>query len=193
MQKLRLTLLGGLEITGSYQAGAHLMSRKAKALLAYLALQQGRTQSREKLAALLWHGSSEEKARTNLRQTLSSIRKALNCDDASLLVTESDQVSLNNENIRLDVVTFEQLVAAATPAALKKADALYRGDLLDGFSLKEDSFEVWVRAEPTDYPFRPPSDFAHVAGSQILSWAFTDSYSGRSARFLNSFRSALWS
>ena len=47
----------------------------------------------------------------------------------------------------MDVALFEQLVAEATPEALKRAAELYKGDLLDGFSLKEDPFEAWARAE----------------------------------------------
>ena len=147
MGKLRIRLLGGLEITGNCNAGAQVMSRKAKALVAYLVLQHGRMQSREKLAAMFWQNSSEGKARTNLRQALSSIRKDLNGDKAAYLVTDGDQVSLTGQDIDLDVAIFERLVAEATPDALKRAAVLYKGDLLDGFSLKEDSFESWVRAE----------------------------------------------
>ena len=46
-------------------------------MVAYLALQSGHSQSREKLAALLWGGNSESQARMNLRQALSAIRKAM--------------------------------------------------------------------------------------------------------------------
>ena len=147
MNKLRIRLLGGVEITGGCDAGPPVLSRKGKALLAYLALQRGRPQSREKLAALLWQDSPEEQARTNLRQTLSSIRKVLNGYKAADLVTDRNQISLTGQDIDLDVTEFEQLVAEATPDALTKAAALYKGDLLDGFSLKEDSFETWARAE----------------------------------------------
>jgi TolB-like protein/DNA-binding SARP family transcriptional activator len=147
MDKLAIRLLGGLEITGIRQAEATVLSRKAKALVAYLALQRGRPQSREKLAALFWQNSPEEKARTNLRQALSSIRKALNGDKAAYLVTDGDQVSLTDQTIDLDVTLLERLVAEATPEGLKRAAALYKGDLLDGFSLKEEAFEAWVRAE----------------------------------------------
>ena len=147
MDKLAIRLLGGLEITGIRQAEATVLSRKAKALVAYLALQRGRPQSREKLAALFWQNSPEQKARTNLRQALSSIRKALNGDGPAYLVTNGDQVSLTDQNIDLDVTLLEHLVAEATPDALKRAAGLYRGDLLDGFSLKEESFEAWARAE----------------------------------------------
>jgi TolB-like protein/DNA-binding SARP family transcriptional activator/Flp pilus assembly protein TadD len=146
MAGLRIALLGGLEIAGEAAARTTL-TRKARALIAYLALRGVRGQSREKLAELLWGNSAEEQARANLRQALSSIRKALNGDGTVYLVTDGDQISLAGPDIDLDVALFERLVAEATPDALKRAAALYKGDLLDGFSLKEDSFEAWVRAE----------------------------------------------
>ncbi len=147
MARLRIVLLGGLEIAASDAAVGASLTRKAKALVAFLALQGARGQSREKLAELLWGDSAEEQARTNLRQTLSSIRKALNRDGTDYLVTDGDRISLANQDIDLDVALFERLVAEATPDTLNHAARLYKGDLFDGFSLKEDSFEAWARAE----------------------------------------------
>ena len=115
--------------------------------VAYLALRRDRGQSREKLAELLWSNCAEKQARANLRNALSSIRKALNGDDAGYLVTEGDQVALAGPDIELDVTLFERLVSEATPDALTRAATLYKGDLLDGFSLREDSFEAWARVE----------------------------------------------
>jgi TolB-like protein len=147
MAGLRIALLGGLEIAGGEATTRTSLTRKAKALVAYLAMQGARGQSREKLADLLWGNSAEEQARANLRQALSSIRKALNGETAGYLVTAGDQISLAGRDVDLDVTKFEELVTDATPDALKRAAALYKGDLLDGFSLKEDSFEGWARAE----------------------------------------------
>ena len=147
MSRLTIRLLGGLEIIESRQGETTVLSKKAQGLVAYLALQRGRRQSREKLAALFWQNSPEKQARTNLRQALSSIRKALNSDKANYLVTDGELVSLSDHNINLDVTLLERLVAEAAPKSLKQAAAIYKGDFLDGFSLKEDSFEAWARAE----------------------------------------------
>ena len=51
------------------------------------------------------------------------------------------------ETADLDVARFEQLASGTGPENLEQAIALYRGDLLDGFSLKEEPFEDWLRAE----------------------------------------------
>jgi TolB-like protein len=147
MAGLRIALLGGLAVAGDEPTTGASLTRKAKALVAYLAMQGARGQSREKLAELLWGNSAESQARANLRQALSSIRKALNGVGSARLVTDGDQISLAGRDLELDVALFERLVAEATPDALKRAADLYKGDLLDGFSLKEDSFEAWARAE----------------------------------------------
>ncbi len=145
MTGLSISLLGGLEIAGLGATPKRSLTRKAQALVTFLALQRDRGQSREKLAALLWGDYGEEQARANLRQALSTMRKALNGGDTTHIIVEGDQVAL--AGIDVDVARFEGLVAKATPDALKQAAALYRGDLLDGFSLKEEPFEAWARAE----------------------------------------------
>ena len=50
-------------------------------LLAFLALQGGEAQSREKLAALLWADRAEAQARDSLRQSLAALRRANPRDD----------------------------------------------------------------------------------------------------------------
>lgn len=143
MTATKITLLGGLEIDAGTEAKTVSLTRKARGLVAYLALRHGKPQSREKLADLLWGGSAEEQARANLRQTLSTVQKILN----DHLIADGDQFAIAPSAIELDVTRFEQLAANGDAAALEQAAALYGGDLLDGFSLKEEAFEAWVRPE----------------------------------------------
>src|SRR5262249_36548387 len=140
------SLLGGLEIAGYTEAGRRL-TRKARGMLAYLALHPQQLQSRERLAALFWGRAADSQARTNLRQTLSGLRKALASINGAHLLTKGDQVLLNPNGLVLDVTRFEELIAQSTPQDLEQALALYKGDLLDGFSLNEEPFEEWVRSE----------------------------------------------
>ena len=74
---LRLTLFGGFSLVGTDGAEIPLKSKKAKALLAYLALSPGNTRSREEIMALLWSDRGEAQARASLRQVLVGIRKDL--------------------------------------------------------------------------------------------------------------------
>ncbi|HUF20974.1 MAG TPA: hypothetical protein VMP00_09475 [Burkholderiales bacterium] len=52
-------MLGGFEMWSHSGAPIQLPPKKARALLAYLALCESRPQARDKLAALLWEDSSE--------------------------------------------------------------------------------------------------------------------------------------
>ena len=62
---------------GRSGARARTLPKKAQALLAYLAMQDGRAVPREQLAELLWGASGGEQARRSLRQCLMSVRAAL--------------------------------------------------------------------------------------------------------------------
>ncbi|WJI40502.1 MULTISPECIES: alpha/beta fold hydrolase [Mesorhizobium] len=116
-------------------------------MMAYLALQSGNSQSREKLAALLWGGNTESQARMNLRQSLSVIRKAMGSADGGKFLTDGGSITLNLDDLDFDVARFEELAAGHTPEQLEQALVVYRGDLLDGFDLKEEPFEDWLRVE----------------------------------------------
>jgi len=146
MARPRLSLFGGFEVAGDAAAQAAL-TRKARAMVAYLALQSGRSQSREKLATLLWGANGELQARTNLRQAMSVVRKAMPSSNGGRFVTEGDSVVLNLDDVDFDVARFEALAAGSSPEQLERAIGLYRGDLLDGFSLREEPFEDWLRVE----------------------------------------------
>src|SRR5215470_5516207 len=75
MHRLRLQLLGGFSLGLGAGRSVNPGARKARALLAYLALPAGRTHSRDKLASLLWGDTGDEQARQSLRQTLVALRR----------------------------------------------------------------------------------------------------------------------
>jgi DNA-binding SARP family transcriptional activator len=141
-----LCLLGGFDFAGDATT-VPVLSRKARAMMAYLALQSGHSQSREKLAALLWGANSETQARMNLRQALSAIRKTMQASGAGRFVTDGDNITLSLDDLDFDVARFEALAAGSIAEDLEQALVVYRGDLLDGFGLKEEPFEDWLRVE----------------------------------------------
>lgn len=69
-------------------------SRKARALLACLALSPGRGQGRGSLASLFWGDSDTDKARASLRQVISGLRATLQGQGAPLLSTSAETVVL---------------------------------------------------------------------------------------------------
>lgn len=144
MAPLALTLLGGFQARQGSGPALTLPTKKAQALLAYLALRPGQAHPRDKLAARLWGDASDAQARDSLRHTLAALRKAL---PATTLVTEGATVALNPAAVQVDVATFEQDVGTGTPEALERAVSLYQGDLLEGLAVSEPGFEEWLLAE----------------------------------------------
>src|SRR5947208_5251515 len=147
MARLSLTLLGGFQARLEPGSPLALPTKKAQALLAYLAIPVGQAHPRDKLAALLWGGIREESARASLRQALFAIRKALGETKPLALLLEGETLALNRSVVDVDVATFEGLVAEGTPEALAKAAGLYQGDLLAGFAVDEPPFEEWLVTE----------------------------------------------
>jgi DNA-binding SARP family transcriptional activator/predicted ATPase len=88
----------------------------------------------------------EPQARGGLRQSLFTLRKIVGVD-ASVLLIDGQTVALNPTAVDVDVVEFEREVAEGTPAALERAAALYRGELLEGLAVQEAPFEEWLLAE----------------------------------------------
>jgi len=124
-----------------------IRSRKASALLAYLAVRPERCDSRERLATLLWGDMREDRARHNLRQTLSLLRKALGEDVLDNDIT-SQTVTLDIAAERVDVVAFEKLARSEAPEGLRRAVAMFgEGDLLGSLSVREEPFEEWLARE----------------------------------------------
>src|SRR6266850_2976253 len=144
MERLRVTLLGGVGFRFDSGQTAPLQGRKAQALLAYLALQRGQAQPRDKLAALLWPEAPHERARHNLRQLLLVVRQAI---PPTRLKEIGETVALEPGGLDVDVTEFEHLAASGTPDALAQATILYQGDLLAGIGQQSAAFEEWLLSE----------------------------------------------
>lgn len=145
-QLLNIRLLGGVSLALDDLPITDLPSRKAEALLVYLACRQ-RPVAREVLAELLWDERGQEQGLANLRSILSSLQKQLK---PYLIVTRQTIAFDLASRFWLDVAAFEAQIAAAgaDPAALHAAAALYRGDFLEGFYLRESAgFEEWALLE----------------------------------------------
>jgi TolB-like protein/DNA-binding SARP family transcriptional activator len=146
MSGLELRLLGGYE--GRLPSGEALAlpTRKAWALLAFLALHPGREMSRERLATLLWSQRFDEQARASLRQTLYELRSGLGEQHAGLVVAKRDTVCVQADGMEVDVQRLERALGGAD-ADLEAVASLYRGPLLDGLETGEPVFDEWLAAE----------------------------------------------
>jgi predicted ATPase/DNA-binding SARP family transcriptional activator/Tfp pilus assembly protein PilF len=160
MPRLSLSLLGPFQVYLDDARLTRFGTDKARALLAYLAVEAGVPHRREMLADLLWPDQLEAAARQNLRQALSRLGRALGNRQASppfLLITPKT-VAFNPESDHwLDVAVFTDQIAATRQhhhrrvgvcsyctAQLEAAAALYRGDFLEGLSVDGGlPFEEW--------------------------------------------------
>ena len=147
MARLSISVLGGFSARLAAAKPIILPTKKSQGLLAYLALRPGHVHARERLATLLWGDSAEDQARHSLRQALFDLRKALPRTKPEILQSDGVGVGLNPATVDVDAARFERLVAEGTPQAMARAADLYRGDLLEGLSLKEEPWEEWLRAE----------------------------------------------
>ena len=153
-ERLTIHCLGGLHIWLDGTAVTSFASRKADALLVYLACNP-RPHPRETLATLFWPDNDQTRALSNLSVILTSLRKQLD----NYLIAERHTVCVNHEMpVVLDVAQFEQAIAQAQPhggkitrtvaAQLQTAVSLYKGDFLAGFNLRGvPEFEAWVLLE----------------------------------------------
>jgi DNA-binding SARP family transcriptional activator len=146
-QLLRIELLGGFTVHVAGEGPRQLPARKARALLARLALPAGRPHSRESLTALLWGDNPEELARQAFRQTLSRLRRGLGGPAIAALLDRPDTVALDPGSVWVDAAEFEVAASRDEPTALLRAAALYRGDLLDGLDVDEPGFDEWRTVE----------------------------------------------
>jgi DNA-binding SARP family transcriptional activator/TolB-like protein/Tfp pilus assembly protein PilF len=141
-----MRVLGRFAVTVDAAPGSEIRisSRKAAALLAYLAMHPERRASREHLATFLWGDRRDEHARQSLRQCLLTLRRDLAQIPGEILLVEPHTVGLHPHNITIDAVDFVALSESADTAELERAAALYRGEFLAEFNLDE-PFDAWAR------------------------------------------------
>ncbi|EPX56802.1 hypothetical protein D187_007236 [Cystobacter fuscus DSM 2262] len=131
---IQVELLGRARVLLSEEPPRQL-ERKAAALVTYLAL-EGATQ-RRRLAGLLWPGTSERKARGNLRQLLHRLREKLG--DHGI---EGDDPVWLCDGLLVDAVALRKVVLTGEYSRLSS----FTGELLAGFSFEDCSeLNEWLR------------------------------------------------
>ena len=149
---LQMRLLGGFSLTFEGQPVTAVDAPRLQSLLAHLVLEPDVRHPRERLASLFWPESEASQSRTNLRQALHHLRRALP-ESEQCLEAEARVVRWRADApLWLDVAEFERLLARAAEARqtgvtdderemLEGAVALYAGDLVP------DCYDDWVVPE----------------------------------------------
>lgn len=141
---LLISLLGPLVIEHD-QCRLGKLPRKARGLMAFLALHGGRPVSRERLSDLLWPYQGSDQARHSLRNCLLELRKALGANAGRYLAAEFANCRL--QDAETDIDRFEQLSRSKDRAELTAAAELYRGEFLADFVINSEPFQDWLASE----------------------------------------------
>src|SRR3974390_1176594 len=147
MGRLRLKLIGTFQLMSAGGNDIALPTRKAKALLAYLAFHPNQPYERATLASLFWEDSEEAQARESLRQGLALLRKAIPLPSEQWIKANGDLVTFDPSQIDVDVHRFLNAVRGERPGGLQEAAELYRGEFMEGFEIRSSSFESWLSAK----------------------------------------------
>ena len=147
--QLTLRLLGGVEVT---QGGRRMVlpsSRKARALLVYLAATE-RPHRRARLCSIFW--DIPDDPRGALRSSLSLLRRIVDAPDRPRILADRDTVRLDVAGAEIDVLTIRRALSAgmeaASTEALEQAAAAFQGEFAEGLDLPScPDFQVWCVAE----------------------------------------------
>lgn len=148
----RIQLLGGLHAEREGHVLNRFRTRRAAALLGYLALFLHRSHPRETLIGLLWPETEPESGRSRFRQELHSLRQQLEPEGVtpgSVLMSDRFGLRLNPELVQTDVRELERAVQRASHSDPTESICLltplvseqHPGELLPGI------YDDWVLPE----------------------------------------------
>jgi len=159
MTGLVLSLLGRFAVSLDGGPTLKFRTKRAQALLAYLAAESAVSHQREALMELLWPGLPPKSARSNLRQTLYYLRQSVvdvpesdGEDAVPFLLSDRSTVQINPAYpMQVDVIYFERLLAGSQDRWSEAID-LYQGDFLADFYLPDaNPFEEWAGSRRAAY------------------------------------------
>ncbi|MEG8012997.1 alpha/beta fold hydrolase [Sphingomonas sp. 22R3R2A-7] len=144
---LAITLLGPLAVVSAATAAKLPPSRKTRALLAYLIVED-RPHLREHLCDLLWDDGPDD-PRGALRWSLSKLRAVIDVD-RRCLIADRETVALRQDELETDLQRASRALHADIAVADDMVDALValREPFLAGLDLPRlDRFTIWLAAQ----------------------------------------------
>lgn len=147
MARLSLSLLGPFQAELDERPVTGFESNKVRALLVYLAVENGRPHARQALAGLLWPDYPDRSALNNLRSALANLRQAIGDQQAQppFLIISRDTIQFNSSSDHcLDLTSLQDLPDMPIEQ-LEQTISTFRGGFLEGFSLADSPpFEEWL-------------------------------------------------
>jgi tetratricopeptide (TPR) repeat protein len=117
-----------------------ISGQKSRALLCVLALQSAKALSRAYLSELLWEGMEPEQAATNLRQTLTVIKRTLGEHYDALLDVTKQTLRFKHDVVSIDALE-PTIIDTTAPADLA---------LFGHLGVKSRAFETWLSDKQND-------------------------------------------
>lgn len=172
----QVQLLGTLTLSRGERKITRFRTRRAGALVGFLALNEGRELTRDEVCMAIWPEASAEARRARLRQELSVLRRQIEEPGEELFLADRATLRLRPGAIQTDIARFKSLLAGlreAETSVLSEAVVIYRGPLLAGLS---DGWAVAERkrlAELQAAALARLADLASMAGEvdAALAWA----------------------
>jgi DNA-binding SARP family transcriptional activator len=151
---LKIFLLGGFNAELQESPVTGFSYNKMRALLAYLAVEQGKDHNREFLSELLWSDFDIETARHNLRRALSNLRRILESSTGRVVFLTTNHTIRLAPNVYVDVLEFAgqgltpQENSRLSIHRQKMLIDLYTGEFLSGLYLPNcPDFDDWLQAK----------------------------------------------
>jgi DNA-binding SARP family transcriptional activator len=157
---LKANFFGDFSISINGYPLVEISSQKARGLFAYLLLEKNQLKTRSSLASIFWPDVPDQTALHNLRQALTTIKKAISetIEDVEIFSSDRDTLALNeNVDIQVDILAFENTIqilldrhngqsACGFPIyQLKKTMSFANGEILPLLTFPDsDLFEDWL-------------------------------------------------
>jgi len=160
---LQLNVIGPFDLRRTDGSRVTITSKKARAVLAMLAVAPGGRRERRWLQYKLWSERGEREGAASLRQTLSALRRAL-APMGDVLEADRTTVTLSLSEVAVDALELSS-VAQRLPG---------QAEFLEGLDIRDPEFDNWLREQrafwsrqletsqggpdPSEVDFAPPLD-----------------------------------
>lgn len=142
----RVQLFGEFQLFGPTGAPVAIANRRARALLAILALAPGQSLGRETITKLLWPGRFDAQARASLRQCLLDLGKLLDAHGCTLLAVSREAVALLPDYVASDLGDLDLALAVGDVEQVRAILGTIGAKRLLGPMDFGDEFARWLAA-----------------------------------------------
>ena len=162
MLLLTIRLFGELSAIDYRGNALSIGNRKTQALIVYMALRGGEASARE--ASALLFGSEES---SGIRSLVHELQYAFRFLPPGLIIEDGDALRFDDGSVSVDALRFDRLAASDSINSTRAAAEVYRGNLLDGFTIGIDPFDDWLAERRLHYWRAALTIFGRLLAAQI--------------------------